>query len=74
MFSKICKIVLDSSVENVNISHSPAVYRPATDANLNLDVQLAQLKKDMQHLRQQDMALLGHLLQIHQVCLANTRC
>lgn len=33
----------------------------------NLDIQLAQLRKDMQHLRQQDMSLLGHLLQIHQV-------
>jgi hypothetical protein len=31
------------------------------------DSQLSQLKRDMQHLRQQDMALLGHLLQINQV-------
>ncbi|ODM90970.1 Protein FAM89A [Orchesella cincta] len=45
-------------------SYGRDTNQPATDSNL--DVQLAQLKKDMQHLRQQDMALLGHLLQIHQ--------
>lgn len=44
--------------------------RPATEASL--DGKLAQLKKDMQHLRQQDMALLGHLLQIHQVILKHS--
>ncbi|CAG7719391.1 unnamed protein product [Allacma fusca] len=32
----------------------------------NLDSQLNQLKKDMHQLRQMDMALLGHLLSIHQ--------
>jgi len=45
---------------NFNFFHSP---QPAT----KLDAQLSQLRKDMQHLRQQDMQLLGHLLQINQV-------
>ncbi|ODM92475.1 Protein FAM89B [Orchesella cincta] len=45
-------------------SYGRDTNQPATDSNL--DVQLAQLKKGMQHLRQQDMAILDHLLQIHQ--------
>jgi len=32
-----------------------------------MDAQLSQLRRDMLHLRQQDMSLLGHLLQINQV-------